>query len=360
MLDGFGNEAQEKLVNSSVLVVGAGGLGCPVLQYLASAGLGKIGVVDDDKVELSNLQRQTLYQIDDVGELKVKVVERKLSLHNPNISIQAIALRIDSENIENLFSEFDVIIDGSDNFSTRYLVNDMCVLLGKPLIFGAIFQFSGQLSVFNFNGGPTYRCLFPEPPGSNGLPACADAGVLGVLPGIIGSMQALEAIKVICGIGNVLSGKVLLYDALNQETKTVRLSLNKENLKLDQFSHTFEAPTPCTLNSTADNHIVEISSEELLTLMQNKEVLLLDVRETWERNLSKVTPSIHHPLSEFINGLNENFPKDLSQEIAVYCKAGVRSMQACEILQSHGYKKLFNLSGGMNEWQASDLPQDFD
>ena len=265
----IGVEGQEKLKNSSVLVIGAGGLGCPVLQYLAAAGIGKIGIIDDDVVEVSNLHRQVLYSMADIGKSKAMVASQKISEMNPFIKICPYTLRIDAKNAEFLLKEYDIIVDGTDNFSSRYLINDACVLYNKVLVYGAIFQFEGQVSIFNFNGGPTYRCLFPEPPKSNSLPNCSEAGVLGVLPGIIGSLQALEVIKLVTGLGNVLSGRVLLYDALVQKSRIIKLNLQPQNrkiLKLDEIS------TQCENQFMIKNEkeIVELDPKQLEKKLKEK------------------------------------------------------------------------------------------
>lgn len=359
MLEGFGISSQDKLKNSSVLVVGAGGLGCPVLQYLTSAGVGRVGIIDDDCVEISNLQRQFLYHVGDVGQLKVKVAARRLMEHNPNVEIETFVERLSVGNVKEIFSKFDIIVDGSDNFETRYLINDACVLLGKTLVYGAIFKFNGQVSVFNFNKGPTYRCLFPLPPGADALPSCAEVGVLGVLPGIIGSLQALEAIKILTGVGTVMSGKVLLYDALNQQFSKVSLKLEEKNLDIADLElnpvdiSCTQAPEKMNLDS-----INEISPNDLVEIFnQNPNTNIIDVREAWEREIDLISPSLHIPLGNFSEeSVLELLPVDFSGEITVYCKAGVRSMEACKVLSHLGYKKINNLMGGMINWQAENLP----
>jgi len=221
-LSGFGMQAQQKLKHARVLVIGAGGLGCPALQYLAAAGTGTLGIVDDDRVSLSNLQRQILYAEADIGTLKAVTAAARLSAMNPSIVCQPYAVRLTAANALDLIRAHDLVVDGSDNFATRYLVNDACVLAGKPLIYGAIQTFQGQASVFNHQGGPTYRCLFPEPPDPKDAPSCSDIGVLGVLPGMIGTIQATEAIKVLTGIGEPLSGVLLIFDALRMRIQRVR------------------------------------------------------------------------------------------------------------------------------------------
>lgn len=357
-LPGFGVEGQLKLKNSSVLVIGAGGLGCPVLQYLVAAGVGKIGIVDDDFVDLSNLQRQVLFNHEDIGSSKAKVAKSKLSLLNPNIEIIDYPDRFNSVNAENLLRGFDVVVDGTDNFSTRYLINDACIIYDKILVYGAIFQFEGQVSVFNFNNGPTYRCLFPAPPSSNALPSCSEIGVLGVLPGIIGNLQALEVIKVITGLGDPLSGRVLLYDALKQRTRMLKLNPTKNRHLITSLK---EISLPCVTkqDDMREKIIKEICPQELMSIMnKGNEVLVLDVREGWEREKSKISPSHHIPLGEFRSDQCPVLPDLLSNniKIIVYCKAGVRSRIACQSLQEHGFKELHNLSGGILEWESEGFP----
>jgi adenylyltransferase/sulfurtransferase len=357
-LPGFGVEGQLKLKKSSVLVIGAGGLGCPVLQYLVGAGVGKIGIVDDDLVDISNLQRQVLFNHDDIGNSKAKVAKLKLSLLNPNIEIIDYPNRFNSSNAENLLRGFDIVVDGTDNFSTRYLINDACVICNKILVYGAIFKFEGQVSVFNFNNGPTYRCLFPSPPSAKALPSCSEIGVLGVLPGIIGNLQALEVIKVLTGIGDPLSGRVLLYDALTQQTRMLKLNPTKDGLAVTSLK---EISLPCETNQNdmREQIIKEISPQELVSIMEDRnEVFLLDVREGWERAKSKISPSFHVPLGEFESSQRPVLPDSLSEnkKIIVYCKAGVRSRLACQSLREHGFKELHNLSGGILEWESKGFP----
>ena len=362
MLEGFGVEAQQKLKAASVLVVGAGGLGCPALQYLASAGVGRIGVIDDDVIEISNLQRQFLYFSADVGKSKSECAAKRLSKHNPNIQAEPHTKRLSQHNITEIFKMYDVIIDGSDNFETRYLVNDACVILGKPLVFGAIFKFNGQISVFNYENGPTYRCLFPEPPGVEALPSCADAGVLGVLPGIIGSMQALEAIKIITGIGEALSGRVLIFDAMEQKFSQLQLTPVQENQEIRKLqSIKTDKNADCSRSSVVDE-IKELSPVDLIEMRRNNpKIIVIDVRESWERELERIQPSNHIPLGSLNEAsVEQALPGSHAEEIAVYCKAGVRSMDACRLLHDLGYKKIYNLNGGMIRWHAEGMPMDID
>ncbi len=319
ILEGFGEEAQLKLKQAKVLVVGAGGLGCPALQYLAAAGVGTIGVADGDHVCLSNLQRQVLYGFDDIGSNKAKAAVKRLSLLNHEIEIKAIPEFLNVDTIQNIVEQYDVVIDGSDNFSTRYLINDTCILLGKPLVYGAIFKFTGQLSVFNFNGGPTYRCLYPEAPESGEMPGCGEIGVLGVLPGIIGTYQASEAIKLICGTGEVLSGKMMTVDLLKNETSYFNFKLNPENLKISKLeSVEYECAAP----------IRELSWGELILLRSKESIRLIDVREVEEYQRQNIGAE-NIPLSEFAQKINEFNPKET---LVIHCQSGKRARKAIEVL----------------------------
>ena len=353
-LQDFGLESQIKLKNSSVLVIGAGGLGCPVLQYLVAAGVGKIGIVDNDVIESSNLQRQILFDHDDIGSPKAKVAAAKLTRLNPFIKIHPIIERLKKENAEFLFDGYDLIVDGTDNFSSRYLINDACILFEKPLIHGSIHLFEGMVSVFNFQGGPTYRCLFPEQPDSSSIPSCAEAGVLGVLPGIIGCMQAMEAIKVITGRGQPLSGKILSYNSLSNSTRIINLQALPQSREIKELPDSCEpSRSDSSPKICLNKKIVEISEDELREMMaKKKDLQILDVREDWERMQSRIDPSLHQPLGTLVNSVPVS-PLDClipEKEVVVYCKAGVRSRMACEALQSIGFNHLFNLSPGMDGW----------
>lgn len=353
-LQDFGLESQIKLKNSSVLVIGAGGLGCPVLQYLVAAGVGKIGIVDNDVIESSNLQRQILFDHDDIGSPKAKVAAAKLTRLNPFIKIHPIIERLKKENAEFLFGGYDLIVDGTDNFSSRYLINDACILFEKPLIHGSIHLFEGMVSVFNFQGGPTYRCLFPEQPDSSSIPSCAEAGVLGVLPGIIGCMQAMEAIKVITGRGQPLSGKILSYNSLSNSTRIINLQALPQSREIKELPDSCEpSRSDSSPKICLNKKIVEISEDELREMMaKKKDLQILDVREDWERVQSRIDPSLHQPLGTLVNSVPVS-PLDClipEKEVVVYCKAGVRSRMACEALQSIGFNHLFNLSPGMDGW----------
>ena len=350
-LPGFGLEAQLKLKQASVLVVGAGGLGCPALQYLVAAGVGKIGIMDDDLVEVSNLQRQVLYTHEDIGRPKAEAATRLLSKLNPYVEITAHPKRLTRENAQDALDGYSIVLDGTDSFGSRYLINDACVLFDKILIYGAIHQFEGQVSVFNFEGGPTYRCLFPDPPPAGSVPNCAEIGVVGVLPGIIGSMQALETIKVITQTGDSLNGKLLLYDALGNTTRILALSSSPKSREISGLPE--EADSCAATPTQRGGAVTEVQPVELEKMMkENPDLLLLDVREHWERELIRIEPSAHCPVGEFSQPEGPVLPPEFMprREIAVYCKAGVRSMMACQALEAMGYEKLYNLSGGMIRW----------
>lgn len=312
-LPGFGKAAQLKLKAAKVLVVGAGGLGCPVLQYLAAAGVGMIGIVDDDFVSRSNLQRQILYTDAEVGESKAALAARKLQAMNPQIECVAHPVRLDIGNALELIEPYDLVIDGSDNFPTRYLINDACVLLDKPLIYGALYTFQGQVSVFNFEGGPTYRCLFPKPPKPEDAPNCAEIEVVGVLPGLIGCMQADEAIKVIAGIGEPLSGKLLILDALTMQSQTIALQRDETQAAVTELKPLeFACATPIV-------EIEEITPRELKAQLDDYQ--LLDVREAWEREICALRGA-HIPLGQVTAGTVDLAAAgiDPSKPICVYCK----------------------------------------
>ena len=317
-LQDFGLESQIKLKNSSVLVIGAGGLGCPVLQYLVAAGVGKIGIVDNDVIESSNLQRQILFDHDDIGSPKAKVAAAKLTRLNPFIKIHPIIERLKKENAEFLFGGYDLIVDGTDNFSSRYLINDACILFEKPLIHGSIHLFEGMVSVFNFQGGPTYRCLFPEQPDSSSIPSCAEAGVLGVLPGIIGCMQAMEAIKVITGRGQPLSGKILSYNSLSNSTRIINLQALPQSREIKELPDSCEPSCSDSSPKICQNKkIVEISEDELREMMaKKKDLQILDVREDWERMQSRIDPSLHQPLGTLVNSVPVS-PLDCLIELSI-------------------------------------------
>lgn len=348
----FGWEAQLKLKKSKVLVVGAGGLGCPVLQYLAAAGVGKLGIMDFDVVDVSNLQRQILFTESDIGKPKAEVAAERLRAMNSLIEVQSIPERLSASNALEWFEQYDLIIDGSDNFTTRYLVNDACVLANKPLVYGAIYTFQGQVSVFNFQGGPTYRCLFPDPPNPKDAPNCSEIGVIGVLPGLIGTLQASEAIKVLTGVGEPLSGTLLLLDVLSMKQQTIRFSRVPEAAAIKEL---VEIDYSCEINEP-ESQPDEIDVAVFRSLLETEpELQILDVRESWERALCKIV-SQHFPLGQLLDGTAalEGASLDKTRRTVVYCKSGMRSMTALKHLQQvHGFEKIQSLKGGITEWNRN-------
>jgi adenylyltransferase/sulfurtransferase len=350
-LAGFGPEAQERLKRGSVLVIGAGGLGCPALLYLAAAGVGRITVVDPDRVEISNLQRQVLYTDADAGELKAPSAARRLRALNPWIVVETRAERFSRENALKLLACCDVAIDGTDNFATRYLVNDACVLAGKPFVYGAVQGFEGQVSVFNWRGGPTYRCLFPEPPAPGTVPNCAEAGVLGVLPGLIGTIQAAEAIKLLSGVGQPLSGRVMLWDALRMEVRFVTLAANPASRDISELPPEGYGGS---CGAAPREREGEIDATRLRAeLAEGRPVQLIDVREAWERSSGAIEPNVHIPLRALER--NEARPAleglDRATLTVVYCSVGLRSLRAAEILRErHAFQAALSLQGGYGKW----------
>lgn len=348
----FGREKQEMLKNARVLVIGAGGLGAPVLQYLSAAGVGHIGIVDFDKVDESNLQRQVLFSVEDIGKQKAVVAMEKLRLQNPHIQLEAHVQRLDSSNALALFKDYDLIIDGTDNFPSRYLINDASVLLGKPLVYASIYQFEGQVSVFNYNNGPNYRDLFPTPPPPGMVPNCAEGGVLGVLPGIIGSIQALEAIKVVADLGDVLSGRLFLLDTLTFTTRSVKIPKDPSNPisgRSPSIHSLIDYEAFCRVDSAKD--IQEISVHELKQLIESNHALhLIDVREPMEYEAGHLIAK-NLPLST-IQKQKDEIPSEGT--IVFYCKSGRRSADAIKKLTSHSNKNSFlNLKGGILAWKEA-------
>lgn len=336
ILEDVGMEGQLKLKRAKVLVIGAGGLGCPILQYLSAAGIGTIGIVDDDVVDQSNLQRQILFTHQDVGRSKAEVAVQRLQALNPHVNFNAYVDRISKENVLELVKEYDIVVDGTDNFPTRYLISDAAVIQNKPVVFGSIFKFDGQVSVFNYQNGPTYRCLFPKPPQPDAVPNCSEIGVLGVLPGIIGSLQANEVLKMVLGLGDVLAGKLLTFDALSMRQMVV--SFEKDNtIQITQLADDY--PAFCGIGSMPD----EISLSEYKKDSDNYN--LLDVRTYYEREAIHIGGA-HIPLDELPNRLSE-VPSN--KPLVVYCKAGIRSQAAIHFMKQHGFGQLINLKGGIGK-----------
>ncbi len=366
-----GMTGQKKLKAASVLLIGAGGLGSPLAMYLAAAGIGRIGLVDYDVVDYTNLQRQIIHGTKDVGRLKLESAKETMLDINPHVQVDTYAVPLTSANALEILAPYDVIIDGTDNFPTRYLTNDACVLLGKPNVYGSIFRFEGQLSIFHAAEGPCYRCLFPEPPPPGLVPSCAEGGVLGILPGTIGAMQATEAIKYILGIGESMVGRLLLYDALNMEFTEVRLQKNpncpvcSENPTLTELiDYEQFCGMPAhdhSLYPTADEGeaVPQITPLALKQRLDAGEALfILDVREPheWEiSNLSHLGAKLI-PKGDVVTRMNE---LDTAVSMVVQCRSGARSADVIRELQKHGFKKLLNLEGGINRWAGevdSTLP----
>ncbi|MBI3288736.1 MAG: molybdopterin-synthase adenylyltransferase MoeB [Elusimicrobia bacterium] len=351
-----GPAGQKKLKNASVLCVGAGGLGSPLALYLAAAGVGRIGIVDFDVVDESNLQRQILHDTPSVGTPKLSSAKKRLSALNPYVEIETHELRLSSANAVELFRRYDVIADGTDNFATRYLVNDACVLTGKPNAYGSIFRFEGQLSVFGAKDGPCYRCLYPEPPPPGLVPSCAEAGVLGVLPGVIGTMQAIEALKLILGIGKPLIGRLMLYDALEQNWRSLKVRKNSACPACGE-NPTIKAPIDyeafCGLKEKKPMTIPEISVQDLKAKIDKKEkFVLLDVREPHEYEIAKIPGSTLIPLGALAARYTE---LDKAAKLVVHCKMGGRSARAVSFLREKGYDAV-NVAGGITAWAAEIDP----
>lgn len=334
ILPEIGMEGQLKLKAAKVLIIGAGGLGCPVLQYLAASGVGYIGVADHDKVEVSNLQRQILYTEDDIGKYKAEVAKEKAAVVNPYVFIEAHVINVTIENVLSLIEPYDIVVDGSDNFATRYLLNDACVMLHKPLVFGSIFKFEGQVSVFNYRDGPTYRCIFPEMPAPDEIPNCAVIGVVATLPGIIGTLQANEVIKMITGIGEVLSGRLLVFDALHMQIQSFVFNAIAENKTITRLG---------TYVYGCEPNVTYISLEELQELLQTEKIQLVDVREPDEHTAFNIG-GVNIPLSRVAADKNL-FGFD--HRFVFYCASGIRSKKAVEILADLGIKNILSLQDGI-------------
>jgi sulfur-carrier protein adenylyltransferase/sulfurtransferase len=343
ILQEVGLEGQEKLKASKVLVIGSGGLGSPVLLYLAAAGVGTIGIIDDDVVSESNLQRQILFNTQDIGASKAKKAEERLMELNPFIKVISYPHRLNNKNALEILKDYDIVVDGSDNFSTRYLSNDASVILNKPLVFGSIFKFEGQVTVFNYKNGPTYRCLFPEPPNAGEVPNCSQIGVLGVLPGIIGSLQANEVIKIITGIGEVLSGKLFVIDLLSMKSQTYKFSKNPANGNIRELMDYVDF-----CSETTAKEVKEVDVFELKEMMDSGESFtLLDVRNPYEIEICEIG-GINVPLDVLENNVSKI---SRNSRIIVYCHYGSRSLAAVQLLQDkYGFSNLINLKGGINDW----------
>lgn len=342
ILKDFGPKAQQKLADAKVLVVGAGGLGIPVLTYLNAMGVGTLGIVDYDSVSRSNLHRQVLYDDKDVGQPKVIVAIKKLHAQNPDTNLVSHADFLNKKNALEIISGYDVVVDATDNFPTRYLINDACVILNKPFVYGALHGYEGQVSVFNFKGGPTYRCLYADMPKEDEVPDCNEHGVLGIIPGIIGNFQALETIKVIAGIGDTLSGKLLLYNGLSQTMQKIKLHKLKANLQLQCLADSYDFE--CAVEMTS------VAPEALEKLLQEEKCSLIDVRTCEEFEEYHLPKSINVPLAELSDRREEIKPEFKNYFI---CQSGMRSRKAIALIQEYYPEaKLFNVIGGLNNYEV--------
>jgi adenylyltransferase/sulfurtransferase len=359
ILPEVGTEGQRTLRRSRVLLIGAGGLGSPSAMYLAAAGVGTLGIVDFDKVDASNLQRQILHGSSDVGKPKIESAKETLREINPHVHVEGINEPFTSGNALRIARDFDVIVDGTDNFATRYLTNDTAVLLGKPNVYGSIFRFEGQASVFATQDGPCYRCLFREPPPPGLVPSCAEGGVLGVLPGLIGTIQATETIKLLLGIGSSLAGRLLLVDTLEMRFRTVQVRRDpqcpacgtREIKELIDYEEFCGAPLPHKAEAVAEsvNGIEQLTPEELqLRISRGDDLQLIDVREDFEWDISHLGGAEHIPmgiLPDKFSSLDKNRP------VVFYCRTGRRSQRAAEAARAQGFDNLANLAGGIVRWE---------
>ncbi|MCH7517972.1 MAG: molybdopterin-synthase adenylyltransferase MoeB [Candidatus Dadabacteria bacterium] len=368
-----GVEGQEKLINSSVLCIGAGGLGSPLALYLAAAGVGHLGVLDFDVVDFSNLQRQIIHSEKTIGELKVESAKKRILELNSDIKVTTYNEMLTSENAMEIIKDYDVIVDGTDNFATRYLVNDSCVLLGKPNVYGSIFRFEGQVSVFDAKKGPCYRCLYPEPPPPGMVPSCAEGGVLGILPGIIGTLQAAETVKLIIEKGNPLIGRLLFLDVLKMQPREMKLRKDpncpicgenatiKELIDYEEFCGIGRGELgqeETTKREESEEDAMEITIDQFKEMRDNgNNVVVLDVREYHEYDICNIEGSVLIPLGEIADRIDELNEDD---EIIVHCHHGGRSMKATQFLKDKGFKNVKNLAGGIDAWAEKydpDMPR---
>jgi molybdopterin/thiamine biosynthesis adenylyltransferase/rhodanese-related sulfurtransferase len=363
-----GMRGQRKLKAASVLIVGAGGLGSPLALYLAAAGVGHLGLVDYDVVDATNLQRQVIHGTRDIGRLKIESAGDRLADMNPYIRIDTYKELLCSENALEIIGDYDLVVDGTDNFPTRYLLNDACVILKKPYIFGGIFRFDGQVSVFCTEDGPCYRCLFNHPPSPGSVPSCAEGGVLGILPGTIGTIQATEAIKIILGLESSLAGRLLIYNALEMDFRFVKIRKDpdcpvcgdhptiRDLIDYEEFCRMPAHDHSVWAKRHDDLGVPSITPRQLKQRLENGDrICLLDIREPHELEISQIQEikSIHIPRNEVLERMNE---LDTSQDVVVFCRFGLQSIKTVRQLQDHGFKKLYNLEGGINRWAADVDP----
>jgi adenylyltransferase/sulfurtransferase len=362
ILPEVGLEGQKRLKAASVLCVGTGGLGAPLLLYLTAAGVGRIGIVDFDVVDTSNLQRQVIHGTSWVGKPKIQSAKERILEINPYCQVDLYETRLSSENALDIIKPYDIVVDGTDNFPTRYLVNDACVLLNKPNVYGSIYRFEGQATVFNYEGGPNYRDLYPEPPPPGMVPSCAEGGVLGILPGIIGVIQATETVKIILGQGNTLSGRLLLYDALNMKFRELKLRPNPERpvieklIDYEQFCGITQAKAE---EAKQQMEMSEMTVKELQELINSgaKDFVLLDVRNPNEYDIAKIPGSVLVPLPDIENGPGVEKVKELlnGHRLIAHCKLGGRSAKALGILKQSGIEGT-NVKGGITAWSREIDP----
>ena len=359
ILPDVGVEGQRRLKAARVLLIGAGGLGSPLALYLAAAGVGHLGLVDFDVVDVTNLQRQVLHGTKDIGRPKLDSARDRIHDVNPHVELTTYETALTSANALEILRGYDLVIDGTDNFATRYLVNDACVLLGIPNVYGSIFRFEGQASVFSTDDGPCYRCLYPEPPPPGLVPSCAEGGVLGVLPGLVGTIQATEAIKLICGIGEPLIGRLLLVDALGATFRTVKLRKNPKcpSCGTREITQLIDYEQFCGLKPAPDApkiaELPEITPRELAERLRAGDVTLIDVREPFEWEIARIDGATLVPLATFPAHIASLDP---AREYVIQCKGGVRSAKAVRQLQAAGFTKVHNLAGGILRWSADVDP----
>ncbi len=362
LLDGVGVDGQQKLLGSSVLLIGAGGLGAPAALYLSAAGVGRIGLVDFDRVDASNLQRQVLYTTADVGAPKVEAAAARMNALNPDVDVRLHPAKLDASNAREILSGYDVVLDGTDTFPSRYLTSDVCVWLGKPLVYGSVMRFEGQVSVFDARSGPCYRCLFPEPPPPELAPNCAEAGVLGVLPGVIGLLQATEVLKLLLGTGEPLIGRLLVYDALAMEFRRFRIPKDPACAVCGEkptITEPIDYAAFCAANAAppAADAIPELAPRALKARLDaGEDLLLLDVREPFEAEIARIRGARLLPLGKLESALAELEPfRD--RPVVIHCQRGGRSRRACELLRAKGFSRVENLAGGIEAWSLEVDPE---
>jgi len=360
LLEDVGVRGQLKLKDAKVMCVGSGGLGSPALMYLAAAGVGTIGLVDDDVVDESNLQRQIVHSTAAVGTSKVDSATQRMRDINPLITVKSYKEKLTSDNALRILADYDVVIDGCDNFPTRYLVNDACVILGKPLVYGAVQKFEGQVSVFNYKGGPNYRDMFPNPPPPGAVPSCAEGGILGVLPGVVGTMQATEAVKIVLGRGETLSGRLLLYDAMTMRFREVKIVARDDAPPITElidyvgFCGQKQAEGAAAIASARERFARIGVAEANSRLQKGWEPFVLDVRSKTEANIVSLPFRDMLQPHRQMKHIQSQLPRD--RDILVHCKTGIRSASACAALAEMGFERLYSLDGGINAW-AREIDQ---